>query len=144
MLNGDGNENGKKRCNWPKKDILCTCCTLFCTFLCRYCCNVKLTSSTSYGENVVCGHKKICCLYCWSLFFFLFFFRCPLLPCIILFFQRNSSPLLIGWHVFYIGITLVRADERTGVRSRDCKSLANFRVCMDNQIFLLMVLRYSR
>ena len=55
-----------------KKNILCTCSTLFCTFLCRRCCNVKLPSFTSYGENLVCGYNKICCLYCCSLFFSFF------------------------------------------------------------------------
>ena len=56
MLNGDGNENGKKKSVGvigEKKNILSTCRTLFCTFLCRCCSNVKLPSSTSYGENVI-------------------------------------------------------------------------------------------
>ena len=115
MLNVDGNENGKKknnkqqqtktktsRCNLAKKKHVCICSTLLGTLPCRCCCNVKLPSYTFYGENVVCARKKILLLG-----FLLAFFHCPsFLPyCplavlisfrryIMLFFQRNSSPLL--------------------------------------------------
>ena len=76
MLNGDGNENGKKKKSvgviGEKKNILCTCRTLFCTFLCRCCSNVKLSSSTSYGENVVVACVAV-----------RLFFHCPsFLPCL--------------------------------------------------------------
>ena len=54
-----------------------TCSTLFCTFLCRCCRNVKLPSYTFYGENVVCVPKKILLLCSCSLFFSLHSFS----PC---------------------------------------------------------------
>ena len=60
MLNGVGSEKGKTKnikSNQQKKQ-LCTCSTLFCTFLCHCCRNVKFTSYTFYGENVVCAHKN--------------------------------------------------------------------------------------
>ena len=47
-----------------------TCSTLFCTFLCRCCRNVKLPSYTFYGENVVCVPKKNLLI----VFLFAFFF----------------------------------------------------------------------
>ena len=50
--------------------------TLFCAFLCRCRCNVKLPSYTFYGEKVVGAHKNFCCLCSRSLFFF-FFFTAP-------------------------------------------------------------------
>ena len=46
-----------------------TCSTLFCTFFCRCCRNVKLPSYTFYGESVVCVPKKILLL----VFLFAFF-----------------------------------------------------------------------
>ena len=54
MPNGDRNENGKKikRSNKQKKNKFARHSTPFCTFLCRCCCNVKLTSNTFYGENL--------------------------------------------------------------------------------------------
>ena len=47
--------------------------------------------------------------------------------------------LLIELHVSYTGCLWCR---RTGVRSRDYKSLPKFLGCMDNQIFLPIVLRH--
>ena len=102
MPNGVGSEKGKTKnikSNQQKKQ-LCTCSTLFCTFLCHCCRNVKFTSYTFYGENVVCAHKKFCCLCSCSLFFhfhlaglaFSFFHRrCKIF--MLLFFQRSLSPL---------------------------------------------------
>ena len=77
-----------------KRTLMCS--TLFCTFFCRCCRNVKLPSYTFYGENVVCVPKKILLLVflfaffflphsfspCWALAFLIFFllFFLSLLP----------------------------------------------------------------
>ena len=76
MLNGKGIENGKKKNNNNNnnryiilaKQQLCTCSTLFCTFCCRCCLDhytvKRLSCGTFYGD-VVCSHRKKCCLcYC--------------------------------------------------------------------------------
>ena len=56
MLNGEGNENGKK-IKWSneqkKKNNFARHSTRFCIFLRRCCYNVKFPSNTFYGENVV-------------------------------------------------------------------------------------------
>ena len=46
MVSGDAKKN-----LWPRN-------TIFCIFLCRCCCNVKLPSYTFYGGNVVCARKN--------------------------------------------------------------------------------------
>ena len=107
MLNGDGNENGKK-ITWSnkqkKKNNFARHSTLFCTFLCRCCCNVKLPSNTFCGENVVVLTKNfVACVPVSFLHFtaahfhlegrwHLSFTRYKIF---MLFFQRNSSPLFL-------------------------------------------------
>ena len=62
MLGGNGNKNSKTILTIgliQQKNQLCTCGTLFCTFLCSCCSNVKLPSHTFYEENVVCAEKKL-------------------------------------------------------------------------------------
>ena len=85
------------RSTWQKIQ-LCTCSTLFCTFLCSCCCSVKLPSYTFYEGNVVCAPKKIFCLYSFSLIFTLLattIFSLSHRHCKIfmLLFQQNLSPL---------------------------------------------------
>ena len=83
MLNGDANENGNKinGYNKQKKQIICTCSTLFCTFHCRcflqmQCRFARLKCQTSslhiifYGAIVLCAHQKFWCLSSCSLLFF--------------------------------------------------------------------------
>ena len=83
MLNGDANENGNKinGYNKQKKQIICTCSTLFCTFHCRcflqmQCRFARLKRQTSslhiifYGGIVLCAHQKFWCLSSCSLLFF--------------------------------------------------------------------------
>ena len=83
MLNGDANENGNKinRYNKQKKQIICTCSTLFCTFHCRCFLQMqyrfaRLKRQTSslhiifYGGIVLCAHQKFWCLSSCSLLFF--------------------------------------------------------------------------
>ena len=81
--------------------------TLFSTFLCHSCHNVKLLCNTFYGENVVCPHKKFClhcCLCSCSLLFYTaahfylagyyhFSFSHRRYKIFMLFFQQNSFPL---------------------------------------------------
>ena len=90
------------RSNWPKQkqleQQLCTCSTLFCTFLCRCCCNVKLPSYTFYGENVECARKKFAACVLVRLFFFVFHYR-SFSPCLPLSFLIFSPPLY-NFHLF--------------------------------------------
>ena len=62
-------------------------------------------------------------------------------------FSPKNLELHLGCHACWLGnmyVTLVSLwCGRTGVRSLDYKSLPKFRGCMDNQIFLLLVLRYK-
>ena len=77
MLNGDGNENCKKKINSlissPPKS------TLFCTFLCRCSVhdhNMKLSSYTFYGKKMSYVLTKILLLmflFAFCSFFFFFF-----------------------------------------------------------------------
>ena len=108
MLNGVGRERGQKK--KPQQFS-----TLFSTFLCHSCHNVKLLSNTFYGENVVCRHKKFClhcCLCSCSLLFYTathfylagyyhFSFSHRRYKIFMLFFQQNSFPLFFYLSLFF-------------------------------------------
>ena len=56
------------------KKKLCTCRTLFSTFLCLCCRNVEFPSYAIYGENVVCTQKNVVgCVPFRFLFYCIFF-----------------------------------------------------------------------
>ena len=99
MLNGDGNENGKTNQQvYLAKKQFCTRSTLFRTFICRYCSNMKLPSYTFY-----CAHKILLLVFLFAIFvlpliFTLLavsfpFFSQLRYEIFMLFFQRNSPPL---------------------------------------------------
>ena len=57
------------RCNWQKKIFASAAIFLVHFLAVVVATSVKLLSYTFYGENVVCAHKKFCCLCSCSLFF---------------------------------------------------------------------------
>ena len=77
-----------------------TCSTLFCTFLCRCCRNVKLPSYTFHGENVVCVPKKILLL----VFLFAFFSLHSFSPC--------WSLAFLIFSLFFISVALFLLELR--------------------------------
>ena len=73
MLNRDRNKDSKKKINRSdqKKKQLCTCSTLFCTFLC--CCFARLQHRTSWLHIL---QRKCCMFVCGRVHFF---FSLPLI-----------------------------------------------------------------
>ena len=71
MLNGYVNENGNKinRSNWDKANFLEQH-TFFVYFFTVVLHDLKLSSYTFYGGNVVCVHEKSCCPCSYSFVFF--------------------------------------------------------------------------
>ena len=68
MLSGEGNENGEKTTiGLISKKQLCTCSTLFCTFLCR--CFARLQRETSRNFLVTRFVEEISYLFLFTLFF---------------------------------------------------------------------------